>query len=404
MELKERRYDIDWLRVLAFYLLIFYHTGMLFVPWDFHIKNNLTSEWFESWMVFLSQWRLPLLFLISGVGVSYALGKRNANQFIKERTKRLFIPLVFGMFVIVPPQIYVERISNGVRYADYFDFWKTVFNFVPYPMGGSLSWHHLWYVLYIFIFSLIMLPLFLYLRGNKSVRIREAIAGFLKKKPNSIYLLLMVPIFIIYTSLARSFPTTHALIGDWYFLSYTLVFFLFGYLISTIDSFWETIVTKRKQSLIMALVPIIFLELFVWGPTFEIMNEDSEFFFYFYAILKSFLIAAWLLALLGYAKVYLNKPNRFIRYANESVYPLYILHQTVELIIACFIIKLDWGIIPKFLLVVVGTFGLSFIIYEVFIRRLNFMRFLFGMKSMEKQKIVHEEAVNKVPVHAEEGN
>jgi len=399
METNERRYDIDWLRVLAFYLLILFHTGMLFVPWDFHIKNNPTSEWFESWMAFLSAWRLPLLFLISGIGVSYALRKRSVLQFAGERAKRLFIPLVFGMLVIVPPQIYVERITNGAQFANYFDFWKTVFNFVPYPMGGALSWHHLWYVLYIFVFSLTMLPIFLYLRSEKSASVKERLAAFVKRNPNSIYPILMVPIFIIRLLLQRAFPTTHSLIGDWYFLLFTLVFFLFGYLITTVGSFWDVIVAKRKQSLIMAIVPILFMELFVWGPTFTIMDERTEFFYQFYGVINSFLIGAWLMAVLGYAKVYLNKTNKFLQWANESVYPLYILHQTVELVIAYFIIRMDLGIIPKFLLVVAGTFGISIGIYELFIKRFNFMRVLFGLKTVKRDKVVKE--INSAVVSAD---
>jgi hypothetical protein len=399
METKERRYDIDWLRVLAFYILIFYHTGMLFVPWEFHIKNQPTVEWFETWMAFLSQWRLPLLFLISGVGVCYALGKRSAKQFAWERTRRLFIPLVIGMFLIVPPQIYIERISNGVHFNNYFEFWGTVFNFVPYPKGGSLSWHHLWFVLYIFIYSLTMLPLFLYLRGQRSVSLREKISSFVKRHPNSIYLI-MLPMIIIYYTMSRTFPTTHSLFGDWYNLSFSLLFFVFGFLISVVDGFWDVIAAKRKQSLIISLVPITFLLLFVWGPTFEIMNEDTFSFFLFYGFLKTLLITTFILAVLGYGKALLNRKNRFIVYANESVYPLYILHQTVELVIACFIIKLNWPVMPKFILVVAGTFGISFLIYELFIRRFNLMRFIFGMKMIpapvkEKKELKGEALISE---------
>lgn len=400
METTERRNDIDWLRVIAFYILIFYHTGMLFVPWEFHIKNNPTAEWFETWMAFLSQWRLPLLFLISGVGVSYALGKRSAKQFLGERTKRLLIPLIFGMLVIVPPQIYIERISNGVHFNSYFDFWKTVFNFVPYPNGGSLSWHHLWFVLYILVFSFICLPLFMYVR--KSVLLKEKISRFIRRRPNAIYLL-MLPLIIIYYTLSPLFPTTHALIGDWYNLSFSVMFFIYGYIVSTVDGFWDIIAAKRKQSLIISLVPIIFLLLFVWGPTFEIMNEDTTAFFIFYGFLKTLLITTFLMAVLGYGKVYLNKPGKVIRYANESVYPLYILHQTVELIIAYFIIKLDWGIMPKFLLVVAGTFGISILLYEIFIRRINFMRLLFGMKLIKREKKPVKEITSEA-LPADEGN
>lgn len=385
MDLKERRYDIDWLRVIAFYLLIFFHVGMVFVPWYYHIKNNSTAEWFETWMAFLSDWRLPLLFIISGVGVCYALGKRSPKQFMAERAKRLLIPLVLGMLVIVPPQIYFERISSGVQYNNYFDFWKTVFNFVPYPKGGSLSWHHLWFVLYIFVYSILMLPLFLFLRGKKSERLRESISSFIKTYPNSIYLF-TIPLFAIYFTLAPLFPTTHALYGDWYNLSFSLMFFLLGFMISSIEGLWAIIAAKRKQSLIISLFPALFLILFLYGPTFEIMNEHTHEFFFFYSIIKTIMITTLLFAILGYGKTHLNKPGRFISYANESVYPLYILHQTVLISIGYYIIKLDWAIIPKFILLVILTFGVSILIYEIFIKKFNLMRVLFGMKSVNKNR------------------
>jgi hypothetical protein len=299
------------------------------------------------------------------------------------------------MLVIVPPQIYFERISHGAQFNSYFDFWKTVFNFVPYPKGGSLSWHHLWFVLYILVYSFIMLPLFLYLRGNRSEKLKEKISRFIKKNPNSIYLL-MLPLIIIYYTLSPLFPTTHALYGDWYNLSFSLVFFVFGFIISIVDGFWEIISAKRKQSLIISLFPMFFLLLFVWGPTFEIMSEDTLFFFLFYGALKTLMISTLLLAILGYGKVYLNKPGKFISYANESVYPLYILHQTVMIAIGYYIIKLDWAIMPKFLLLVVCTFGLSLLIYEIIIKRFNIIRLLFGMKTNRK-KAKEEKSLQLAP-------
>ena len=140
-----RRYDIDWLRVLVFGLLIFYHVGMFFVPWGWHIKNNIIYEWPMWPMRFLNQWRLPILFVISGMGTYYALNKRNGWQFAGERIKRLLVPLLFGMAVIVPVQVYAERVVNGQFNGSYFDFWPSQAFEGVYPVG-NLSWHHLWFL------------------------------------------------------------------------------------------------------------------------------------------------------------------------------------------------------------------------------------------------------------------
>jgi hypothetical protein len=395
METKERRYDLDWLRVSAFYILILYHVGMIFVPWDFHIKNSQTAEWFETWMAFLSQWRLPLLFMISGIVIYYSLGKRSGSEFIRERLKRLLIPLLFGMLVIVPPQIYYERVFNGVQYASYWDFWKTVFYFQPFPQG-NFSWHHLWYVVYILVYSLLATPVFLYLRSHRSANLRQKTGLFLQGHPNIIYLI-MLPMIVFYFGIAGKFPVTHDLIHDWYNHSISFSLFMFGFCIASIDGIWDVVAAKKKQSLIQAAVPGLFLILFVWGPTFELPIEHTEWFGIIYGILKMFMIPSLLLAIFGYGKVLLNRSGSLLSYLNESVYPLYILHQTVMIIFGYYIIRLDWGIMPKFLVTTLVTFGGSFLIYELLIKRNNISRVLFGLKTLRVKPLTERKEKAMLP-------
>ncbi|MBN1301931.1 MAG: acyltransferase [Melioribacteraceae bacterium] len=382
MAVKQRLYYIDWLRVIAFLLLILYHTGMFFVPWNFHFKNGETSELFELWMVPLNQFRLPLLFIISGMGVYFAINSRNSLGFIKERSTRLLLPLMFGMAVIIPPQIYFERLTQNVQYESYFQFWRTVFDFVPYPEGGSLSWHHLWYILYIFIYSLFTLPLLNYLKRNSSIKLKEKLYSFFSK-PGRIYFL-GIPVLLIYYSMAPFFPTTHGLIDDWYNLTYSFLFFLYGIIVISVKDMWDILENQRKLSLKIALVPFAFLLLFVWGPTFEIMNEDTVTFFFLYGFLKITFITAFLLTILGYSRKLFNIKNKFIIYATEAVYPFYILHQTIMMIFGYYILQLPLGILPKFTAVVIVTFGGSWLTYEVLIKRFNPMRSLFGIKPLDK--------------------
>ena len=130
----------------------------------------------------------------------------------------------------------------------------------------------------------------------------------------------------------------------------------------------------------------VIILLFVWGPTFTIVNEDADWFIYVYGLFKMVMIPSLLFAILGYGRVLLNKPSKVLSYANESVYPLYILHQSVELIFAYYIIQLDLGVLPKFILLVIATFGISLMIYELLIKRFNITRMLFGMKSKQKSE------------------
>ncbi len=196
--------------------------------------------------------------------------------------------------------------------------------------------------------------------------------------------MLIIPLLLFYYFLAPIFPTTHSLIDDWYNHSISFSIFLLGFCISAFEGLWEAIVLNRKKSLKIAIPPAIILILFVWGPTFEIVNEDSEFFFIIYSILKWTFIASWLFTILGYAKFLLNKPSKLLLYLNESVYPLYILHQTIMIIFGYYIIKLEWNVYSKFAVITLITFGGSFLFYELFIKRFNLMRILFGLKQIKK--------------------
>ena len=158
-----RRYDIDWVRVLVFDLLILYHVGMFFVPWGWHIKNIELVAWVQYPMLFLNQWRLPILFVVSGMGTRFALSNKTGGQYMAERFKRLFVPLVVGMLLIVPPQVYVERLASGDTTLGYVQYYPQTFTTGIYPQG-NLSWHHLWFLPYLLLMSIIAAPLFLRLR------------------------------------------------------------------------------------------------------------------------------------------------------------------------------------------------------------------------------------------------
>ncbi|MEM6380917.1 MAG: acyltransferase family protein, partial [Bacteroidota bacterium] len=213
MTQKIRRYDLDWLRVLVFGLLIFYHVGMYFVPWGWHIKNDPEYDWLRWPMVFVNQWRLPILFLISGMGTRFALSWRSGKQYASERMRRLWIPLAFGMLIIVPPQVYIERLVNQDFVGSYWSYYTTIAFQGIYP-EGNLSWHHLWFLPYLLIYSLILTPVFLYLRNHPEAGILQWLRRRLQTK-FGIYCL-VIPLFLAEALLEPFFPVTHALVNDWF--------------------------------------------------------------------------------------------------------------------------------------------------------------------------------------------
>lgn len=368
-----RRYDLDYLRVIVFGLLIFYHVGMFFVPWESHIKDVHTYEGLVFPMLFLNQWRLSILFVISGMGTYYALSKRSGWQFAKERIKRLLIPLIAGIVLIVPPQVYIERLDKGQFNGNYFDFWPMKAFIGIYP-EGNFSWHHLWFLPYLLIFSLILIPAFLYLRKHSEAWIIRKMQ-LLSTKAFGLYVLI-IPLFFWEVYLAPVFPSTHALMGDWYNLINYCTLFFFGFLlISLKDIFWESVIKNKHIYLICGTIafPLLMCLWFVIG--------DFSGKLYVSAFIKVFNLWSWIFTIFGYAATYLNKPSKTLAYANESVYPLYILHQTVIIILGYYLKYTDLGFFPKFSLMVIGTFGFSWLIYEFGIRRFAWIRPLFGLKN-----------------------
>ena len=320
---KIRRYDLDWLRVLVFGILIFYHVGMFFVPWGWHIKNNVLYEWLQYPMLFVNQWRLAILFVISGMGTSYALAYRSGKVFRKERLRRLGIPLLVGMLIVVPPQIYFERLVEGQFSGSYLDYYFSDAFIGIYP-SGNISWHHLWFLPYLLIFSLVLSPIFIYLRNHPD-------CGFLKgvkkliAQPFGLFLFI-IPLYFAEAFVEPFFPVTHALIDDWFSIMNYMILFFYGFLLITLkDVFWKKVDDIKSYALGIGIVSFAIL-IWYW------QQEDSVLIHFTEAFFKVLNFWSWIIAIFGYSAKYLNRKSSVLKYCNEAVYPFYILHQTVTIV------------------------------------------------------------------------
>jgi hypothetical protein len=368
-----RRHELDWLRVIVFGLLILYHVGMFFVPWGWHIKNDTIYPWVRFPMLFLNQWRLPLLFLISGMGTYFALLARSRQQFAGERFRRLLLPLLFGILVIVPPQVYLERLDKGQFSGGYLSYWPGHAFSGVYPKG-NFSWHHLWFLPYLLLYSLALLPLLFRLRHHPGARLNRMFRG-ISSSPWKIYLLVL-PLYCWEAFLEPFFPITHALWGDWFNLVNMGTFFVYGFiLLSSGGQFWNMVRAHRRTFLLMGIACFLCFLFFRYGV------EDTTLVHYTEAIVKVVNLWSWILAALGYASTYLHKPSRLLAYANEAVYPFYILHQTIIIILGYLLMHNPMGLLPKFFLMAAGTFLTTWILCEFLIRRAKWIRPLFGLKT-----------------------
>jgi glucan biosynthesis protein C len=372
---------LDWLRIAAILGVLFFHSAMPFDADDWwHIKNKETSYLLLEFNFWLSRFRMPLLFFISGAVSYYMLKKYDGRYFIAQRWKRLMIPLLFGMLVIVPPQVYMERLTQGYK-GSFWEFYPSIFKGKPYPAGNT-SWHHLWFILYLFIYDLLSTPLFKWLLFGKGKELSQKwLAWFAKSK--RIYLFIL-PSMIVFASLSLKFPQTNDLVHDWAMFFYWYLFVIVGYLAMCNLDLIESLVRNRRFSLFLAFGFLITVNYIRWNNLAPEWKQSP--YTYFYLSLTPLLAWSWIMTLVGYAKKYVNKTHSSLQYVNQAIYPFYILHQTVIVILAYYVVQVSESILMKYIFTVICTFVISMFIYHVLIRPYNWVRVLFGVQPMKKNK------------------
>lgn len=376
----QRQDDIDWLRVLAMLVVFVFHCGRFFDEEDWHVKNPQTNHTVMILVRITVQWMMPLFFLLSGMSSYHALSRHKTTQYILARIKRLAVPFVFGTFVfIVPLQVYLERISHGQFHGSFLEFYPHYFE-GWYGFGGNFAWMglHLWYLEMLLVYSLITLPLFIYLSKSNMCKLLSQ-AALTIRKPGLIFSL-AIPIAIMefIASLPAVRQTTLGTrgFGGWSLLVYP-VFFILGYLIAADFHLGRVIEGQRIPALIGGIS--------ITTVGFYLVESGYVMPEWLWALLRAFNAWAWLVAICGFGGRHLNFSNRFLKYGNEAVLPFYILHQAVILAIGYYIVQLDMAMPAKLLIIAATSFLTIVAFYEVLIRRVNLLRFLFGMKLKQPQ-------------------
>lgn len=378
-ELNKRLYFLDWARVLAFGLLIVFHSMLPFTTHRWEINNQDSSPLLTRLMWWLHQWRLPLLFFISGAGIRFSLQKRGVLRFAGERFVRLFIPLLFAMFFIIPLQVYFEWMQDGKINMTYAAFYPEVWKMIPYP-EGVLTWSHMWFIVYLFVYILLLLPVFGLFRIPVLNKGLTRIADWLSSPWG--LLLLLLPLLFIYDRFYIRYPEQGSLLDDWFIFCFYLSFLIFGYLLSHSERFWETAEKYRWYYLGIAGISITFLYVFYWWD--EAFPKTAGPTLYLYSLLNSLEILCIISGGLGLARKHLNYNTPALQYLNQAVYPYFILHQTVIVAFGYYIVQWPAGIIPKFFFLTLLSLLAITGIYHVLIRPFILTRFLFGVKFRKK--------------------
>jgi len=380
-----RRYDLDWLRVLAFFLLIFYHIGMFFNSEGWHAKSAHMNSSVDPFMWLSSPWRLSLLFLISGIALRFAADKAALigpmRVFAGKRFLRLFVPLVFGMLVIVAPQSYFELLGKGEISPGYLDFYGQY-------LSGNQSysiivptWNHLWYVFYMLVYTMLLLPLMPQLRKLAAVMDNP---WFERLMGGGRLFILPAAIFILYRFTSGEwFPyETHIFWGDWDAHIRYSSYFVLGILFAKNQAFWRVLVATWRIGVITAVLLAISLSLLWanWDNWFDGIDPIEA------TVHAMRPLYAWvmIMALLGTAQAYLNKPSAQLTYLTQAVFPYYILHQSLIVVFGVMFDKLGLSVWPEFLLVLLATIVGCLVANEFIIRRIAILRPLFGLPMRPK--------------------
>ena len=378
-----RLYYLDWLRVFAMTSVFLFHSDKFFAMEDWHAVNLTRSLASTVHVDFFVQWMMPLFFVLSGASIYCALRHRSAGQFIKERLLRLVLPLVtLGFFVLGPPQIWLDRLTHGQFSGTFWQFYSVYFQGVD-QFGGNFAWHgvHMWYLLYLFLLSLLWLPLLLP-RKKTGVSLLARTAP-LFERPWAL-LLLALPVsgmrFLVDVLDVGFMRGT----GGWSLLSY-LFFLPIGYVLFCTDKVREAVRRLRWISLTLAvaLSALGMVMQYIWRPPVAYLSAQH----YSLIFMESLRALCWTTAFIGLGQRFLNLNNRFVRYANEAVLPFYILHQFAILMIGYYgVIRWNLPIGAKYVLVVLLAFLGIMLPYELLIRRLDPLRVLFGMRLKKRER------------------
>ncbi len=368
MELKNttRLPELDWLRVMLILAVFVHHICMPFNGDDWHIMNNDSSKVLDDIMVYFEQFRLPILFFISGAGSVILLTKITVKKFVLNKITRLFIPLLIGILFVIPPQSYVENINEFQSYWQ--EYPKLVLNF---------NSNHLWFIEYLIVFFLFAIPINKFFNAGLGFTFIDAIAKLSKRKAGLFSLVIFLIIIKLFFSLIL--PSEGNKIENLSSSGFYFFFFITGIIFIRNKSIWQALGAQRFYNLILLLLSTLLFYGYYYSPDLsKYLSLDLRWSIWWLVCC----LVAWsaLLTILGYAQFYLTKTPKWLRPCNELIYPFYIFHQTVIIVIGYYVIAWQVSIALKIILLLVLSFSVTSLLCWFVIKPFKVFRFLFGLK------------------------
>jgi peptidoglycan/LPS O-acetylase OafA/YrhL len=331
-----RHFGLDWLRIGAFLLLILYHSGMAFVTGEWLVKVA-RIEWLAFPMLFLSPWRLAVLFIVAGYASRALLARLgDPDRFARERTRRLIVPLLFAMAVIIPPQSWVTlRFNHGYTEGFWYFLTHEAFRFGPYDGVTLPGWEHLWFVFYLWLYTIFLAAGVVLLAPRFGARL-SALFDRLGEGSRLLWLPLL---YFVPVRVAITFTTgeSHGLFDDWLSDAIYLPCFLFGFGLAGARTLWPAIARLWRPALVLALAGYAVLAAVEIAYPADAVPPHAV------MALNRAALAAMLwsmsLVMLRLADTLLNRDHHWRPRLSEAVFPFYIIHQTIIVIVA-------WWLLP----------------------------------------------------------
>ncbi|MDC7126889.1 MAG: acyltransferase family protein [Spirochaetales bacterium] len=367
----KREYYIDWLRDIVVLILIPFHTAVSFS----HIGKGYTytAAADNSWLfIFISDffnlWIMRLLFFISGMSVFMSLKKRKTQSFIKDRFKRLVIPVLFQLLITGPIAGYILAIGRDNFSDSFLSFYPQFF----IQSKKYLFWGHMWYCVYLFNFSIILLPLLSTLL--RKPELAKKINIFLIRKNN---ILLPMIIIIFFEAILRpQYPGYQSFIGDWANVVTYSLFFIIGFIVVQTPAVFEVITQKRIFFLISA---VCMTTAFLFCKRKFFIEADLR----QLSIIAALWGAAaycWVMSLIGFFKKYLNHNSSGLRYLSKTSFSLYIFHYLILSVFNFFLLKTKLSNLLIWTITSLGTYIVFALFFELILKRSKIMCYICGIK------------------------
>jgi glucan biosynthesis protein C len=368
--LSTRRNDLDWIRVAAFGLLILYHVALVYAPYDWHVHSAHTFGWLHEALLITNPWRLTLLFLVSGAALRLMATRRTPGRTLRDRAERLIPPLIFGTVVLVPIQSWIEAIDKGGFSGTFIDW--LVHEFGPTGLSNGVPVNHLWFIVYIAVYSLVAVALMT--RSALMARLEDwlvrATAGW------RVLVVPMAYLIAIRIVLFPLFGITNRLSWDGYNHFLSLGAFLFGFLMVRHEDLWAGLERHRRIAALIALIALPIMMAQAAHP------GGATWFGVPRAIVFGIDQWAVIAAILGYGSRYLRQASGpALRYLVDATFTLYLAHQTVLVVAVWFIRPANLPAALEATALVGITFGVSLLIYEI-VRRIPLIRPMWGLKPL----------------------